>query len=153
MKGGEEVKQKDRTHKTWCTATSRNSSSNAVASCEGSSGFMVPCVCFVVCGGECEKGGVKKEGRNADMLMTFLGCQTGSFLGTRKKPMCASACLVRSGHSLPHASLHTFTQYRHLYSFCLRRCPLPVSTCLRRAHASLHSHALRHQTTGLAIAS
>ena len=44
-----EVK-KDSTYKTWCTATSKNSSSTAVASCKGSSGFIGSAVLCVACG-------------------------------------------------------------------------------------------------------
>ena len=59
MKRRSEAK-KDRTYKTWCTATSRNSSSTAVASCKGSSGFMAP-VCGVVWCKVWEKGSEEGE--------------------------------------------------------------------------------------------
>jgi len=40
-----ESKSQGQTYKTWWTATSRNSSSTAVASCKGSSCFMVAVLC------------------------------------------------------------------------------------------------------------
>lgn len=143
---GEEVK-KDSTYKTWCTATSKNSSSTAVASCRGSSGFMAPvlwcvaCVCIVVGVDEKEEDGGWK--RQKEMLMT-LGGENAAVSHCRLAPrLCLCLPYVRG--TLP-SDMHHSQSVIKLFVLCVSWCLAAPITCPSPAHAHIHSLPPRHIT-------